>query len=171
MNVAVVGLGKMGSTLARHLLAQGLDVTVWNRHPEAAEALAGAGLQLLTPLDHHLGETGGGRGKVVELDRQIAHVPGQYPLDAGLQQLDLSAVARRRHLQVEMGHVAKRLERGPGVLGCHLPVGEPAGGLADLLQVNEVVGPELGHIDGVAGSHTRGQPYQHRALEPAQPGS
>ena len=43
MNVAVVGLGKMGSALARHLLAQGLDVTVWNRHPEAAEALAGAG--------------------------------------------------------------------------------------------------------------------------------
>lgn len=43
MNVAVVGLGKMGSALARRLLDQGLQVTVWNRHPGAAEALAGEG--------------------------------------------------------------------------------------------------------------------------------
>jgi len=43
MQVAVAGLGKMGSALARRLLAQGLELTVWNRSAGAAEALAAEG--------------------------------------------------------------------------------------------------------------------------------
>ena len=48
MDVSVVGLGKMGSALARRLLDQGLAVRVWNRHPEAAGPLVQAGATSLS---------------------------------------------------------------------------------------------------------------------------
>src|SRR5260370_14138044 len=41
--VAVLGLGTMGAGMARSLLRAGLPVDVWNRTPERAAALAGAG--------------------------------------------------------------------------------------------------------------------------------
>jgi 3-hydroxyisobutyrate dehydrogenase len=41
--VAVLGLGTMGSGLASRLIAQGIQVRVWNRTPERAEPLARAG--------------------------------------------------------------------------------------------------------------------------------
>ena len=43
MLVGVVGLGKMGTALARHLLRQGADVTVWNRSRAAVETLVAEG--------------------------------------------------------------------------------------------------------------------------------
>ncbi len=42
-DVSVLGLGKMGSALAHAFLDQGKSVTVWNRSPYRAEALAAAG--------------------------------------------------------------------------------------------------------------------------------
>lgn len=42
-NVSVIGLGAMGSALARALLKSGLSVTVWNRSPAKAEALVAKG--------------------------------------------------------------------------------------------------------------------------------
>ncbi len=50
VQVAVVGLGKMGATLARRLLSEGLAVTVWNRNPAAAGPLANDGAQAVTEL-------------------------------------------------------------------------------------------------------------------------
>ena len=41
--VTCVGLGLMGSALARALLAAGHEVSVWNRTPEKAQALADIG--------------------------------------------------------------------------------------------------------------------------------
>ncbi|UYQ65886.1 NAD(P)-dependent oxidoreductase [Streptomyces peucetius] len=41
--VAVLGLGTMGSGLASRLIAQGIQVRVWNRTPERTEPLARAG--------------------------------------------------------------------------------------------------------------------------------
>ena len=38
--VAVLGTGRMGGTIARTLAAAGCDVTVWNRTRSVAEALA-----------------------------------------------------------------------------------------------------------------------------------
>ena len=38
-DVTVIGLGIMGTALARTLLKSGYSVTVWNRSPEKAEAL------------------------------------------------------------------------------------------------------------------------------------
>src|SRR5688572_16470357 len=38
--IAFLGTGTMGSPMARNLLDAGFPVTVWNREPERAEALA-----------------------------------------------------------------------------------------------------------------------------------
>ncbi len=46
MRVAFLGLGKMGSAIARHLLKAGHEVTVWNRTRERAEPLAKAGARV-----------------------------------------------------------------------------------------------------------------------------
>lgn len=43
MEISVIGLGLMGSTLAKLLLKNGHQVTVWNRTPEKATALAAQG--------------------------------------------------------------------------------------------------------------------------------
>ena len=43
MNIAFLGLGKMGSPMARHLLGAGHIVTVFNRSRDKAEALTGEG--------------------------------------------------------------------------------------------------------------------------------
>jgi len=43
VEVGVVGLGKMGAALARRFLAQGAEVTVWNRSPAALETLVAEG--------------------------------------------------------------------------------------------------------------------------------
>ncbi|MCF7223393.1 NAD(P)-dependent oxidoreductase [Marilutibacter chinensis] len=51
-HVSVIGLGQMGSTLARLLLEAGHRVTVWNRTPDKAAALLERGaLQASTPLE------------------------------------------------------------------------------------------------------------------------
>ncbi|NET38463.1 MAG: NAD(P)-dependent oxidoreductase [Cyanothece sp. SIO1E1] len=46
--IAVLGLGAMGSRIAMNLIAAGYDVTVWNRSPAPAEALAAKGATLAT---------------------------------------------------------------------------------------------------------------------------
>jgi 3-hydroxyisobutyrate dehydrogenase-like beta-hydroxyacid dehydrogenase len=52
MNIAFLGLGKMGSPTARRLLAAGHQLTVWNRTPERAQALIDAGAALAgTPAE------------------------------------------------------------------------------------------------------------------------
>lgn len=43
IRVGIVGLGKMGSAMARNLLARGYEVSVWNRSPQPVEALVGHG--------------------------------------------------------------------------------------------------------------------------------
>jgi 3-hydroxyisobutyrate dehydrogenase-like beta-hydroxyacid dehydrogenase len=46
MKIAFLGLGKMGSPMARRLLDAGHQLTVWNRTPERAQALVAAGAAL-----------------------------------------------------------------------------------------------------------------------------
>jgi 3-hydroxyisobutyrate dehydrogenase len=43
MRVTVLGMGAMGAGMARSLLREGIDVTVWNRSAERSEPLADAG--------------------------------------------------------------------------------------------------------------------------------
>jgi len=52
MKIAFLGLGKMGSPMARRLLAAGHELTVWNRSHDRAEALATEGAWLAeTPAE------------------------------------------------------------------------------------------------------------------------
>jgi 3-hydroxyisobutyrate dehydrogenase-like beta-hydroxyacid dehydrogenase len=46
MNIGFIGLGQMGTGIARSLMRAGHEVTVWNRSPEAAQALADDGAAL-----------------------------------------------------------------------------------------------------------------------------
>jgi 3-hydroxyisobutyrate dehydrogenase-like beta-hydroxyacid dehydrogenase len=46
MKVAFIGLGNMGSPMARHLLSAGHDVVVWNRTSSKAEELRGEGAKV-----------------------------------------------------------------------------------------------------------------------------
>lgn len=52
VNIAVLGLGAMGSRMATNLLKAGFEVTVWNRTATAAAPLVAAGArQAMTPKD------------------------------------------------------------------------------------------------------------------------
>ena len=42
-DISVIGLGAMGSALARTLLGAGRNVTVWNRSPEKIQSLVALG--------------------------------------------------------------------------------------------------------------------------------
>ena len=56
MKLGFVGLGVMGGPMARHLVAAGLDVTVWNRSSGKAELLFAAGANIAENLED-LGRT------------------------------------------------------------------------------------------------------------------
>ena len=52
MKIGFIGLGQMGSALAGRLMRAGHQVTVWNRSPKAAEALAAEGATIArTPAE------------------------------------------------------------------------------------------------------------------------
>jgi 3-hydroxyisobutyrate dehydrogenase-like beta-hydroxyacid dehydrogenase len=42
-DLTIIGLGAMGSAIARALIAEGCQLTLWNRNPEKAAALSGPG--------------------------------------------------------------------------------------------------------------------------------
>ncbi|BDU74234.1 NAD(P)-dependent oxidoreductase [Mesoterricola silvestris] len=46
MRITILGLGRMGAPMARNLIELGHEVTLWNRTPERAEALAAAGVRI-----------------------------------------------------------------------------------------------------------------------------
>src|SRR5690242_18237154 len=48
MNVGFIGLGRMGAGMASNLIKAGHEVTVYNRTPEKARALAAAGVKVAT---------------------------------------------------------------------------------------------------------------------------
>ncbi len=50
LEVAWVGLGRMGGAMAARLLASGAELAVWNRTPERADALVAAGARRLRSL-------------------------------------------------------------------------------------------------------------------------
>lgn len=50
MKIAFIGLGNMGSPMARHLIKAGHELTVWNRSREKAEPLKADGARVATSL-------------------------------------------------------------------------------------------------------------------------
>lgn len=51
MRLAMIGLGRMGANIARRLMRGGHEIVAYNRHPEAAERLAGEGAIAATSLE------------------------------------------------------------------------------------------------------------------------
>ena len=57
MKIGFLGLGNMGSAMARRLIAAGHEVTVWNRNRAKAEALASEGASVAaTPAEAEQGK-------------------------------------------------------------------------------------------------------------------
>lgn len=57
MAIGFIGLGRMGSAIARNLLKAGFELSVWNRDPEKTKALAAAGGRVAkTPAEAASGE-------------------------------------------------------------------------------------------------------------------
>jgi 3-hydroxyisobutyrate dehydrogenase-like beta-hydroxyacid dehydrogenase len=85
MRVGVVGLGKMGSAIARNLLARGYQVSVWNRSRGSVDALVGSGAtpqasieELVKAVDTVLISLWGDEAaRDVTLDRVIPAARGQ----------------------------------------------------------------------------------------------
>ena len=50
LRVGFVGLGRMGTPMARNILAAGFPLTVWNRNPDKAAGLAAEGASLAADL-------------------------------------------------------------------------------------------------------------------------
>ena len=113
--LAFLGLGQMGTPMARRLLAAGHDVTVWNRTPERAEPLVEDGAhQGSTPA-----EAGQGAEAAVTMladpDAVDAVLFGPDGLAHGLQEgstvIDMSTVGPQA-----VRRVAERLPRGVTML-------------------------------------------------------
>ena len=51
MQLALIGLGRMGGNMARRLIAGGHDLVVWDRDPKAVETATGAGGRRASSLD------------------------------------------------------------------------------------------------------------------------
>src|ERR1700739_1609465 len=50
MRIGIAGIGKMGAAIAARLIEVGHEVTVWNRTPDKAKAVAGA-VAVATPSE------------------------------------------------------------------------------------------------------------------------
>src|SRR4051812_47881480 len=98
--IGFLGLGTMGSAMARRLVDAGHNVRVWNRSPDAAAPLLAAGAQLVA----HPGDAlAGGLSVSMLADDAAAEAV-----------LDEEAVSRARGIHVNMASIspacADRLE-------------------------------------------------------------
>ncbi|MDA8297072.1 MAG: NAD(P)-dependent oxidoreductase [Actinomycetota bacterium] len=127
MRVGIAGLGKMGSALARRLLSDGHEVTVWNRTRERAAPLIEAGASLAGSL----GELAGGAEQLCTLlsddDAALAVYLGPDGLIAhgreGQLLIDMSTISPAASAQIAAAAAgrARRFVRcpvsgNPGVL-------------------------------------------------------
>lgn len=91
MHLGIVGLGKMGSAIARNLLSRGYQISVWNRSPEPAAILVARGALHASSL----------KGLVEEVDAVIVMLWG----DAAAREVTLEQIipaARASELVIEM---------------------------------------------------------------------
>jgi 3-hydroxyisobutyrate dehydrogenase-like beta-hydroxyacid dehydrogenase len=115
VKLAFLGLGQMGTPMARRLLVTGNDVTVWNRTPEKAEPLTAEGAaQGATPAD-----TGRGAEAAITMladpEALESVLFGRDGLAEALQEgttlIDMSTVGRET-----VRRVGQRLPRGVTML-------------------------------------------------------
>lgn len=134
--VSVVGLGAMGSRLARRLLSAGYPVTVWNRSPASTTALADLGaLVVPTPAEAAAGA-----------DMLITPVSGPEALRTVTEgRSGVAAGAHRTLTVIEMSTVGPAAELR---LGTALPAGT---GLLDAPVLGSLTEAEAGSLAIFAG--------------------
>lgn len=148
MNVGIAGIGRMGAAIAERLLQQGHQVTVWNRTPAKAQALAPLGATVAkTPA-----ALAGAVDIVLTILTDTAAIAATYDGPQGLLSADVAG-----KLFVEMSTVrpedqralaARVVARGARMIDC--PVGGTTG---PALQ-----GKLLGFVGGDAADLARARP-------------
>jgi 3-hydroxyisobutyrate dehydrogenase len=123
MKVGIAGVGKMGAAIAARLIEAGHDITVWNRTPEKAKAVAGAKIAS-TPLE--LAQTS---EVVISVLTDAAALEAVYNGPSGLLQANVAG-----KLFIDMSTVLPATEiavagavRGKGAAFVECPVGGSTG--------------------------------------------
>jgi 2-hydroxy-3-oxopropionate reductase len=155
--IAFLGTGLMGVPMARRLLGAGFAVTVWNRDPGKAEALAGDGaVRAETPADAVAGAdvvitmlTNAEAVKDVLFDRGAADA-----MKPGVTVIDMSSIAPH----FARDHSARLADRGVDHVDAPVSggvVGAEAGTLAIMAGGNEGVIDRLADVFAPMGRVTR----------------
>jgi 3-hydroxyisobutyrate dehydrogenase-like beta-hydroxyacid dehydrogenase len=124
MRIAILGLGRMGSAMARNLLELGHQVTVYNRSAERLEAMAGTGALLAHTVAEAVANAQVALTMVSDdaAEEELAAGPGgllaNLPMGAiHLCMSSISPAASRRladaHAALSQGYVAAPVLRGP----------------------------------------------------------
>ncbi len=148
MKIGIVGIGKMGSTLAARLAGLGHEVTVWNRTAAKAQALVAAGAKVAaTPR-----ELADSVDVVISILTNAAAIDATYSGSDGLLAGDI-----KDKLFIEMSTVRPGTEKalaakidaqGAALIDC--PVGGSVGPARD--------GKLLGFVGGAASDVARAKP-------------
>jgi 3-hydroxyisobutyrate dehydrogenase len=148
LKIGIVGMGKMGSTLAARLAGLGHQITVWNRTTAKAQALAAAGAKIAaTPR-----ELASGVDIVISILTNAAAIDAAYSGKDGLLAGDI-----KDKLFIEMSTVRPGTEKslaakidaqGAALIDC--PVGGSVGPARD--------GKLLGFVGGAASDVARAKP-------------
>ncbi len=154
MRVGLLGVGLMGSAMAHRLLERSFDVSVWDRTPDHAEALAARGARPVSRPEEVLAGAGCAITMLRDLDAVLEVVepllPG-WPRDTIWLQMSSVGVAEADRLVA--------LARDAGVLLVDAPVSGstgPAehGELTILASGPEATRPRLEGVLGALGSRT-----------------
>jgi len=166
MKLAFIGLGKMGSGMARNLLRAGHDLAVFNRTHEKAEALKSEGARVAASPE----EACRGAETVITMladDRAVEDLNLPAVLERGATHMSSSTISTGLVRCLAAGHAA----RGQGFLSA--PVfGRPdaaaqakllviAAGAADLLERHRPIFDAIGRQTFLAGS----EPWQANAVK------
>jgi len=148
LKIGIAGTGRMGSAIARRLMAVGHDVTVWNRTAEKARALAGDGAKVAaTPA-----ELAGSSEFVVTILTDAKAIDSAYRGRDGLLSGDVAG-----KLFIEMSTVRPETERAlaadlrkKGAVMIECPVGGTIGPAKD--------GKLFGFVGGAVADVARARP-------------
>ncbi len=132
MDIGFIGLGAMGQAIARRLLAAGYRLTVWNRSPLPAQALAGEGASIAaTPTE------AAARPVVFSMLADDAAVDAVFVLQGALQALPAGGVhVNMATIAVALAERLAEMHAARGVGYVAAPVfGRPDAAAAGRLQV------------------------------------
>jgi 2-hydroxy-3-oxopropionate reductase len=148
MKIAFLGTGLMGAPMVRNLLKAGFDVTVWNRTPDKAEALAADGARPVAQPDQ----------AVADADVIITMVSDGKAVGALLEGEGVAQAARRGAVHVDMSSIRPVEASAHAELLATMGVGHIDA---------PVSGGTRGAIDGTLAIMAGGEPGVFERVKPA----